>query len=133
MMPRFSILLIGAFLLQSVSVVNAQLSSEAEIRDSGVALKDWVARWERNHSQTSTQVMEQGKALAARRHAMMAAMIRTNPEVALRLSLPERQIESFPKPVRDLLENHVSGRGDFSVIIETSIFREGRAKFEASS
>jgi hypothetical protein len=83
--------------------------------------RQWGAAYQRAPDQIPITA---GIELAKKRRAELKELIPRDPERALAMALPERERENLPAEVRGLLEEHVSGRGFFGVMIAD--FEDGR-------
>src|SRR2546427_263037 len=84
------------------------------------AAHDRFARWAELYFSVSTAgdkaaLLAQGKELAAARREALAALIQIDPKRALELAAPWKWLEELPPEIVSLLEQRVSGRGNYSV------------------
>ena len=81
------------------------------------SLAEWVQRYQEETDPAARAAMEaEGMERAQQRRAALYSLIQTDPERALQLALPARVRRQLPASVQGLLEEQVSGRGDFAVI-----------------
>src|SRR5205085_3323168 len=71
--------------------------------------------------QAKAALLAQGEQLAQARREGMARLIKSDPEHALALALPYGLRKQLPASINSLLEERVSGRGDYSVIYYTPL------------
>src|ERR1041385_7346779 len=79
------------------------------------------AEWVRKYSQAATSaersaLEREGIELAKERRAALKALIESDPERALKLSVPLRVRRAMPPAIAALLEDPVSGRGELAVL-----------------
>src|SRR5688572_17981609 len=60
---------------------------------------------------------DEGEALAAKRREFLYGLIKSDPESALKAAVPMHLRAEFPESIQALLEERVSGRGLFSVMV----------------
>ncbi len=81
------------------------------------AFRSWAVRYETAPTPaTKAGLVSEGVALAKQRRARLASLIKSNPEMALALTVPVTVRNQLPKEVAAGLEYRVSGIGDFSVL-----------------
>ena len=80
------------------------------------AFADWVRRYQAAEEPEKSALQAQGMELARQRRAALFSLIHTDPKRALELSMPLSVREELPGSINALLEERVSGRGDYSVL-----------------
>ena len=81
------------------------------------AFQSWSGRYETAATPgAKAGLVSEGVALARQRRALLADLIKSNPEKALALAVPAPIRSQLPKEISDELESRVSGIGDFSVL-----------------
>src|SRR6266568_4271430 len=98
----------------------ASASGEGKRATQADAAHERFARWAEVYFSASTSsekaaLSAQGKELAAARREALAALIQIYPKHALELAAPWKWREVLPSEIASLLEERVSGRGNFSV------------------
>lgn len=87
---------------------------------SNSVLRDFHAWAHRLMSESNASaraaMLSDGIALARQRRAIFTALIQTNPEAALALTVPAAVRARLPAEIEEHLESRVSGIGDFSVV-----------------
>ena len=78
--------------------------------------QDWSERYVSSSPAERAARQIQGVQQATARRAGFLALIQTDPEEAIRRAIPMSVRQQLPKEVVDLLEDRVSGRGEFAVI-----------------
>lgn len=82
-----------------------------------VAFRSWTERYVAAPTAgAKAGLLSEGVALAKQRRAMMADLIKSNPEKALALAVPASLRSQLPVGIFAELESRVSGIGDFSVL-----------------
>jgi hypothetical protein len=89
------------------------------------AFTSWVQHWARADAVERAALETAGIELAAARRAELARLIRTDPQRALELMVPEGVRPQLPASVAALLEQPVSGRGDLTLM--AALPEEGKA------
>jgi hypothetical protein len=80
------------------------------------AFKGWMAAYEETTDPVRrASLKEKGIELANERRTALAAMIQSNPRLALDQTIPLADRAKLPAEVTGLLEQRISGRGDFNV------------------
>ena len=69
---------------------------------------NWIETFRSGHAD-----LDEGMRLAQERRDSLKDLIRQDPELALRLGIPEIDRDGLPEPVVALLEEHVSAKGDW--------------------
>lgn len=77
--------------------------------------RNWVLRYVAAPIGERDSRLEEGVQLAQRRRMLMQALIRTDPEIALALTVPLDLRRQLPGEVLDVLEERVEGRGELNV------------------
>lgn len=81
------------------------------------AFQSWAGRYETAATPgTKAGLVSEGVALAKQRRALLASLIKSNPEKALALAVPASIRDQLPTEILAGLESRVSGIGDFSVL-----------------
>jgi hypothetical protein len=79
--------------------------------------QSWAGRFETAATPgAKAGLVPEGVALAKQRRALLAGLIKSNPEQALALVVPASLRNRLPTEISDELESRVSGIGDFSVL-----------------
>lgn len=82
------------------------------------AFREWTLAYVDAESAMDQALLElEGVALARARRGEMLALIRTDPELALALTVPAALRALLPVSVDSLLEERVSGRGDYEILM----------------
>jgi sugar lactone lactonase YvrE len=81
------------------------------------AFQSWAGRYETAATpEPKAGLVSEGVALAKQRRALLAGLIKSDPEQALALTVPASLRNRLPTEISDELESRVSGIGDFSVL-----------------
>ena len=87
------------------------------LEESFARFHDWAQEYlEAASAPAKAQLEAEGVQLAQQRQQELAALIESNPERALALSVPMAVRRALPRPVTELLEQRVSGRGGLVVL-----------------
>jgi len=90
---------------------------QEQSRPALAAFESWAGRYAMAATpETKAGLVPEGVALAKQRRAVLAALIRSDPERALALAVPASIRSQLPEAVSAGLESRVSGIGDFSVL-----------------
>lgn len=93
------------------------------------AFKDWLARWELADPAEKPSLHAEGVALAAARRAAMKALIREDPETAIREAVPYSVRKRLPPEIVALLEEPISVVATYKVGIACAL-DEGQEGFD---
>ncbi|MBC8002622.1 MAG: carboxypeptidase regulatory-like domain-containing protein [Opitutaceae bacterium] len=80
------------------------------------SFRDWSDRYAIASPAERAALTAEGIQRATERRAGFMSLIQTNPEEAIRQAVPMTTRQQLPEDVVDLLEERVSGRGEFAVI-----------------
>ncbi len=105
-----------------------ELSSPGPQEDRPPAIARFAAWTERYASATSEArltLLEEGEVLAQERRAFLHDLIAADPEAALTFAVPSRVRRALPARLTALLEEAVSGRGTFGVLVADTFDASG--------
>src|ERR1700690_4113744 len=81
------------------------------------AFQSWASRYEiAATAGAKAGLISEGVVLAKQRRALLADLVKSNPQKALALAVPAALRSGWPQEISDELESRVSGIGDFSVL-----------------
>ena len=104
----------------SAGVKNTPYASEwqqAQSDPARAAFQSWaVVMKPRPAPEAKAGLVSEGVALAKQRRALLAGLIKNNPEKALALAVPMSIRNQLPREIASGLESRVAGIGDFSVL-----------------
>src|SRR5438105_11681317 len=110
----------SAVSIPAAPVSNARSSTHSFSTNSDQnILKDfqqWVEVYGTADPPQKIKLLPDGLSLAAERREIIAGLIESNPAEALRQAVPMRLRGQLPPEITALLEERVSGRGEFNVI-----------------
>jgi len=78
--------------------------------------RDWTEQYAAIPPEERREFIQQGVKLAAERRSMLAALIESDPEQALREAVPIRIRRELPREIVAQLEERVADRGEFAVL-----------------
>ncbi len=81
-----------------------------------IAFKDWLAQYHSAPLKERLSMLPAGMKTAAERRAVLAKLIRTEPERALAAAVPMMVRRELPQELLALIEDRVSGVGDFALL-----------------
>jgi PKD domain/Calx-beta domain/Carboxypeptidase regulatory-like domain len=81
------------------------------------AFKAWTKRFAETPAPDRDTMVEQGVALAAERRVFLENLIKTNPKAALEMAVPDDVRRQLPTEVQQQLEERVSGKGFYGVLV----------------
>lgn len=77
---------------------------------------NWTERYVNASAENRPALEAEGVKLATARRQELASLIETNPRRAIELAVPRNLGDKLPGAVSELLEQHVSARGDYKVL-----------------
>ena len=121
----------GAALPNELSPLAYSQAWDGPLTPAMTAFRAWCAAYTRAESVFDQALLElEGIALARARRTEMAALIESDPELALALTVPAVVRASLPSSVEGLLEERVSGRGDYEILMAVQPLGSRRAEAE---
>ena len=82
------------------------------------AFNEWTRRYVAAPEPERVLLAQEGRELAVARRARLEQLIKSDPRAALEQTVPDAVRRSLPRDLRQQLEERVSGRGFFGVLIE---------------
>jgi len=81
------------------------------------AFSAWTKRFAETPAPDRQNMVQQGVAIAVERRAFLEKLIKTDPKAALELAVPDHVRRQLPAEVQKQLEERVSGKGFFGVLV----------------
>ncbi|HWD19009.1 MAG TPA: proprotein convertase P-domain-containing protein [Verrucomicrobiae bacterium] len=111
----------GALVVAGVSLALSlgaatSLAPEAATAQASISFQNWASRYVSSALPARNGLAAEGLQLAQQRHALLSELIRSNPQKALALALPDATLAQMPAAIRQELETHFSTVGDYSVL-----------------
>lgn len=103
---------------QGVAVPASQVIASAwsqTTEPAFVAFRDWTQRYLAAPADARVALLDEGRALATARRAVLAQLIRLDPRAALAAAVPMVVRQQLPEAVTALLEKRVSGTGELAL------------------
>ena len=89
----------------------------AQATSAAVAFDVWAGRFVGSPAPERANMVEGGVSFAVARRAFLEKLIKTNPKAALELAVPDHVRRQLPAEVQKQLEERVSGKGFFGVLV----------------
>ena len=93
----------------AANIIGSQWQSQSQAEC--LAFSNWATRYLATPVAERKGMLAEGVVTATARRAVLAKMIRENPEQALAAAVPVMVRKELPAPITDLLEERVSGKG----------------------
>src|SRR5688572_8106372 len=105
---------------QSARTTSLQLAPPAEPATAVAKFSQWSETFlNTSATERTADLMTQGAELARNRRAEMAELIKRDPKAALEAAIPMAVRQRLPQAIIDQLEEHVSGRAFYGVLVAT--------------